>query len=377
MANHALLSASSSHRWIACPPSAQLNAKAPDKPSEYAQEGTDAHELCQYKVEDYLGMDVKNPVENLTYYNAEMENCADSYRDYVAESIEGAKAYCKDPLVMVEKRVDFTQYVPEGFGTCDCLIAADNTLHIIDFKYGVGVLVEAKNNPQMMLYALGALSIFDGIYDIENISMTIFQPRREHISTANITKDALITWAEGVLKPAATAAMKGIGEFYAGDHCRFCKVKATCRKRAEYNMAMAKYDFAMPNTLEDEEISIILSRAEDLTSWVADVKEYALQKALDGHQWEGYKLVEGHATRKYTDEKAIGDKVTEAGFDPYEKKLLGITALTKLLGKSKFEEIVGPYTAKPSGKPTLVKDTDKRPQIELKLTASEDFKEEN
>lgn len=371
---HALLSASSAHRWLLCPPSAKECAKLPDVSSEYARQGTDAHTLCEYKVKKALGRKMKDPTEDLTFYNEEMEEYASEYAQFVMESLSAAKEHCKDPLVLVEQRLDFSRWVPGGFGTGDCVIVADDTLMVIDFKYGLGVLVNAEKNSQMMCYALGALSLFDGIYDIKEVNMTIFQPRRENVSTASMTKEELLHWAETVLKPTAELAAQGKGEYKAGDHCRFCKLKATCRKRAEYNLALAKYDFAVPSTLEDEEIEIVLSRVDELMNWAGEVKEYALQQALSGKSWKGWKLVEGRSNRRYVNEEAVAAKVEEAGFDPYEKKLLGITAMTKQLGKKKFDELLKGLIEKPQGKPVLVPESDKRPALH---TAADDFKNEN
>lgn len=372
MSDHAILAASSSHRWIECPPSAKLCANVLDNASPYAQQGTDAHALCEYKVLSATGQDAIDPTENLTYFDAEMENCTDEYRNYVLEQLNEAKKYCSDPEILVEQRLDFSKWVPDGFGTGDCLIVADDVLHIIDFKYGLGILVDAQDNPQMMCYGLGALDIYDGIYDIKTVKMTIFQPRRDNISTYTMDKMDLLQWAEQVLKPAAKLAHEGKGEFKAGDHCQFCKVKATCRKRAEYNLELAKYDFEMPANLEDTEIAAILPKVDELVSWVNDIKEYALQQALSGTKYDGYKVVAGRANRKYINEDVVASTVIDAGYDPYEKKLLGITALTSLLGKQKFEELVGSLIEKPQGKPTLVPDSDKRPALN---TANDDFKE--
>ncbi|RRG07470.1 MAG: DUF2800 domain-containing protein [Lactobacillus sp.] len=378
MPKHAYLSASSAHRWLACPKSAALNAKLPDESSPYAAEGTDCHELCAYEVEKALGRDVKDPTEDLSYYNTEMQNSADSYRDYVLEQLDEAKKLCRDPTVYVEQHVDFSRWVPNGFGTADCIIAADDLLQIIDMKYGLGVMVTADDetyggNPQLMCYALGVLEMLDGIYDIENVRLTIFQPRRENISTYDISKKDLLDWADNVLKPGAALAYNDEGDFHAGAHCQFCKVKATCRKRAEYNLEMAKYDFAMPDTLSDEEIAAILPDIEHLISWANDVKDYALEKAESGTHIDGYKLVEGRSIRKYTDETVVAEVVEKAGFDPFDKKLKGITAMTNLLGKKKFNDLLGDYIIKPPGKPTLVPESDKRP--EMKNSAVDDFKE--
>lgn len=371
MPKHALLSASASKQWLNCPPSARLCADKDDRASPYAQQGTDAHELCEYKVLKAIGQTLTDPIENLDFYDAEMENCTEEYRNYVIEQLEKAKSFCKDPIILVEQRLDFSKWVPEGFGTGDCIIVADDVLHIIDFKYGLGVLVEAENNPQMMCYALGTLDIYDGIYDIKTVKMTIFQPRRDNISTFEMNKKGLLNWADNILAPAAKLAYEGTGEFKAGDHCQFCKIKADCRKRAEYNLELAKYDFEIPANLEDTEIAAILPRADELVAWVNDIKEYALQQALSGTVYDGYKVVEGRSNRKYTDEDAVVYAVKDAGFDPFEKKLLGITAMTSLLGKTKFNELLGDLVEKPQGKPTLVPISDKRQALN---TAKDDFK---
>ena len=373
MPRHAYLSASASHRWLSCPPSAKLCADVNDEASPYAKQGTDAHELCEYKVLHALGEDVKDPTENLDYFDTEMEESTDEYCNYVLEQYEKAKQLCKDPKVLVEQRLDFSKWVPDGFGTGDCLIIADKVLQIIDFKYGLGILVEAENNPQMMCYALGALDTYDGIYDIESVEMTIFQPRRDNVSTFTISKEELLKWAEEFLAPTAQLAYNGEGEYHAGDHCQFCKVKATCRERAAYNMELAAYDFEEPATLDDSEIADILPRIDDLVAWANDIKEYALQQAMSGTEYKGFKVVEGRSVRKYTDDTAVAATVENAGYDPYERKVLGITAMTSLLGKKKFEELLGGMITKPPGKPTLVPNSDKRPALN---TAKDDFKEE-
>lgn len=374
MAGHALLSASSSHRWLNCPPSARLCEEYEDKSSEYAQEGTDAHSLCEHKLKSALGMESVNPAEGLSFYSEEMEQCACDYAAYVMELVEEAKKICKDPVVLIEQRLDFSRFVQEGFGTGDCVIIADGTLYIVDYKHGKGVEVSAVDNPQMMLYALGALELFDGIYDIDTVQMAIFQPRRDNVSVCVMVKDDLLSWANDELAEKAKLAYDGEGEFACGDWCRFCKAKAACRKRAEYNLEMAKYDFAMPATLEDAEVAAILVRADELSAWAADVKEFALQQALSGVKYDGYKVVQGRSNRRYTDEAAVAEAVKKAGFNPYEEKLLGITAMTAALGKKRFADIIekAGLTEKPQGKPALVPESDKRPPMN---TAQEDFKE--
>lgn len=377
MGSHALLSASSSHRWLNCPPSARLCEGYEDKGSEYAQEGTDAHSLCEHKLKVLLGMESADPTESLSFYSEEMEQCACDYAAYVLELVEEAKKTCKDQVVLIEQHLDFSRFVAEGFGTGDCVIIADGTLDIVDYKHGKGVEVSAASNPQMMLYALGALELFDGIYDIDTIRMTIFQPRRENVSVCVMAKDDLLQWAHNELIYKAKLAYEGGGEFACGDWCRFCKAKAVCRKRAEYNLELAKYDFAMPATLEDAEIAAILEKADELAAWAADVKEFALQQALNGVKYDGFKVVEGRSNRKYVNEEAVADAVSEAGYDPYEPKLLGITAMEKLLGKRQFARLLSGLIEKPQGKPALVPESDKRQEmnVDKAVSAAEDFKE--
>lgn len=371
---HAVLSASSSERWLHCPPSARLCESYEDKGSDYAAEGTDAHELCEYKLRKVLGIEAKDPTENLTWFNEEMSDCANGYAAYVLEQVEAAKQTCADPIVLIEQRVDFSRWVESGYGTADCIIIADGTLQIIDYKHGLGVLVSAEENPQMQCYALGALELFDDIYDIGSVRMTIYQPRRDNVSTYEISKNELYCWADEVLKPTADLAFAGNGNFLCGEWCGFCKAKHDCRARADANMELARYDFKLPPLLTDEEVEEIISRVDDLVAWAADIKEYALQQAISGKEWNGWKLVEGRSNRKYTSETAVAGAVTDAGFDPYERKVLGVTAMQKLLGKSRFEELLAAYIEKPQGKPTLVPESDKRPAMN---TAKNDFMEEN
>ena len=372
MSRHALLSASSSHRWLNCPPSARLCESYEDKGSDYAAEGTDAHSLCEFKLKTAVGMEAQDPTENLSYYSEEMEDCANDYAAYVLELVEVAKKNSSDPVILIEQRLDYSRFVESGFGTGDCVIVADGTLTIVDYKHGRGILVEAENNPQMMLYALGALEIFDGIYDIETVCMTIYQPRRSSVSTFTLSKDDLYQWAEDTLTPAAELAYAGNGDYQCGEWCQFCKAKHDCRERAEYNLELAKFDFRLPPLLTDEDVEEILGRIDGLVSWANDIKEYALQAAVGGKEWHGWKLVEGRSNRRYTDEVVVAEVVTAAGFDPYEHKVMGVTAMTSLLGKKRFEEVLGGYIEKPQGKPTLVPESDKRPAIN---TAKQDFNE--
>ena len=360
---HALLSASSAHRWLHCPPSARLCENYEDKGSDYAAEGTDAHSLCEYKLRKALGMEAHDPTEDLSFFNQEMNACASGYAAYVLEQVEAAQETCPDPVVLIEQRVDFSRWVEQGFGTADCIIIADGILQIIDFKYGLGVLVSAEENPQMMCYGLGALEIFDCLYEIDTVRMTIYQPRRENLSAYELSKDDLLRWADEVLKPAADLAFAGDGNFLCGEWCGFCKAKTVCRARADANMELARYDFKVPPLLTDEDVEEILARVDDLVSWATDIKEYALQQAISGKEWTGWKLVEGRSNRRYTNEAAVAAAVIKSGFDPYEQKVLGVTAMQKLLGKARFEEVLAGLIEKPQGKPALVPISDKRPAM--------------
>lgn len=370
---HALLSASSADRWLHCPPSVRLSESFEDKGSDYAAEGTEAHSLAEHKLRLALGLKTQDPTDSLEWFSEEMDECTDDYAAYVLEEVETAKQSCPDPVVLIEQRVDFSRWVRDGYGTADALIIADGTLSICDLKYGRGVPVSAVENPQLKCYALGALELFDGIYDISTVRLTIFQPRRDNVSVFEMFKDDLLKWAKEELKPAAELAFAGDGSFLCGEWCTFCKARNGCRARAEAMMELAKYEFKKPPLLEDAEIEDILGKVENLVSWAEDVKEYALQQALSGKKWNDWKLVEGRSNRKYKNETEVAEIVKSAGFDPYEKKLLGVTAMQKLLGKTRFEELLASQVIKPAGKPTLVPETDKRPET---FTAKADFMED-
>ncbi|EIJ82102.1 hypothetical protein PB1_04170 [Bacillus methanolicus PB1] len=374
MSKHALLSASGAHRWMNCTPSARLELEFDDNSGEAAAEGSAAHALSEHKLRRALKMRSKKPVS--PYDSDEMDTFTDGYVEFVLEVIEQAKQSCNDPLVLIEQRLDFSKYVPEGFGTGDCLIISDGTLHIIDFKYGQGVLVNAEENPQMKLYALGALELFDGIYDIDTVSMTIYQPRRENVSTYTVMKYSLYQWAEEVLKPKAELAFAGDGNYCPGEWCQFCRAAVKCRARAEAKMKLATFEFALPPLLSDEEIAEILSSIGDLTSWANEIIAYATDAAVNhGKQWPGFKVVEGRSNRKYTDEEAVAEAAKNAGYrDIYKQSLITITEMEKLMGKSKFNEILGGLVMKPPGKPTLVPVSDKRPEMNTS-SAKNDFME--
>lgn len=369
---HALLSASSSHRWLNCNPSARLELEFADSESEAASEGTAAHALCEHKLRKALKMRSKKPTSRFDC--DEMDAYTDGYVEFVLESLEEAKRECKDPLVLIEQKLDFSCYVPDGFGTGDCIIVADKRLHIIDFKYGQGILVDAAENPQMMLYALGALRLFDSIYDIETVSMTIYQPRRENVSTWTIPVSDLREWTETTLIPKAALAFKGEGEYVPGAWCTFCRAAVKCRARAESKLKLAQYEFALPPLLTDAEIEDILSRLDDLTKWANEICAYALDAALNhGKEWSGFKLVEGRSNRKYTDEAEVVKAAQAAGYhDIYKKSLVPITEMERLMGKKTFNEVLGGLIAKPQGKPTLVPASDKRPAITT-TDAKQDF----
>nr|DAZ39485.1 MAG TPA: Protein of unknown function (DUF2800) [Caudoviricetes sp.] len=374
MGNHAILSASSSHRWLHCLPSARLELEFEDTSGTAADEGTAAHALSEHKLKKALHIRSKRPISE--YGSDEMEECTDAYVDFVMEQVELARNSCNDPIILIEKRLDFSCYVPDGFGTGDCLIISDDRLHIIDFKYGMGVLVDAVDNPQMKLYALGALEIYDSLYDINEVSMTIFQPRRENVSTWTVPVEELKVWAEEELKPKAVKAYNGEGEYIPGEWCTFCKAAVRCRARAEEKLKLAQTEFKMPPLLTDNEIEEILFILPDLTKWANEITAYATDAAVNhGKEWNGFKVVEGRSVRKYKDEDAIAEKAVASGFkDIYRKSLIPMTEMQKLMGKTKFEEILGSLIYKPPGKPTLVPNSDKRPAMNV-ADAKNEFNE--
>ena len=375
MGQHAILSASASKRWMNCTPSALLEKQFADEESIYAAEGTAAHALAEHKLKRFLKKRSKRPVSD--YDCDEMEECTDDYVSFAMEQIEQAKQSCSDPVVMIEQRLDFSRWVPEGFGTGDLVIVADDTLYIVDLKYGKGIAVSAEWNPQMLLYSLGALELFGSLYDIEKVNMTIHQPRLENVSTFEITVHDLMEWAEQELMPKAEMAAKGEGEFAVGDWCRFCKAKNTCRARAEEYLRLAQMEFKPPELLSEEEIAEVLKVADELAKWSADVYAYAQDEAIThGRVWNGFKLVEGRSNRKYVNEEEVADAAKAAGYeDIYKKSLIGITEMEKLMGKKDFQKILGSLVYKPQGKITLVPESDKRPPIQTE-TAEADFKED-
>ena len=371
---HALLSASSAHRWMGCTPSARLEQEFEDRESEAAAEGSAAHALAEHKLRKALKLRSRKPISQ--YDCDEMDEYTTGYVEFVMEALAEAKLNCPDPQVLIEQKLDFSCYVPDGFGTGDCLIVASPRLHVIDFKYGMGVLVDAYQNPQMMLYALGALRIFDCLYDITEVAMTIYQPRRENVSTWTISVDELREWAETTLKPKADLAYKGEGEYAPGSWCQFCRAAVKCRARAEAKLELARFEFAQPPLLTDAEIEDILGKLDDLTRWANEIVAYAQDAAINhGKEWSGFKLVESRTNRKYIDEEAVAHAASAAGYhDIYRKSLIPITEMEKLMGKQTFKEILGGLVIKPAGKPTLVPASDKRPAITT-VGADHDFNE--
>lgn len=373
---HSVLGASAADRWMNCTPSAQLTAGMEDETTTFAAEGTAAHALCEWKVRKALKMRAgRRPTSD--YWTDEMEEFTDDYRDFIMDLVGQAKQHCKDPVTLIEQHLDFSCYVPDGFGTGDFLLVADKELNVVDFKYGRGVAVYADHNPQMMLYALGALNLFDCLYDIEQVTMTIFQPRLSSISTWTITATELYQWAEDVLKPKAELAAKGEGEFVSGSWCRFCKARNTCRARAESFLELARMEFQPPALLSDEEVAEVIEKADELSKWASDVMAYAQAEAIEnGKHWDGYKLVEGRSVRKFSDEAKVEAAAKEAGYtDIYNKSLITLTAFEKLMGKKTFADVLGQYVTKPAGKLTLVPVSDKRPEVSVN-TVNDEFQED-
>ena len=371
---HAVLSASSSHRWLNCSPSARLEQEFEDRETEAAAEGTAAHALCEHKLKRALKMRSRKPVSQ--YDCDEMDEYTDAYVQFVLEALAEAKQTCADPQILIEQKLDFSCYVPDGFGTGDCIIVAEKRLHIIDFKYGLGVLVDAYENPQMMLYALGALRLYDWLYDIEEVAMTIFQPRRENVSTWTIPTKDLLQWAEETLKPKAELAFNGEGEYIPGSWCQFCKAAVKCRARAEQNLQLAQYEFRKPALLSDTEISDILGKLDGMVRWANEIVAYAQDAAVNhGKEWYGFKLVESRTNRRYTDELTAAQAAIDAGYrDIYKHTLISVTEMEKLMGKKTFTDVLGALVEKPKGRPTLVPASDKRPAITIS-DAKTDFKD--
>lgn len=361
---HSMLSASGAHRWMNCTPSAVLEQEFANETSVFAEEGTAAHDLAEHKLKKALKMRSKKPTSK--FHSDEMDEMTDLYVEYCLGIIEKAKEECQDLQILIEQRLDFSDYVPGGFGTGDLIVVGNGTLHVLDLKYGRGIVISAINNAQIMLYSLAALSLFEMLYDVEKISMTIIQPRVDNFSTYEISVEELLSWAEKELKPKALLAIKGEGEFCAGDHCRFCRAKNQCRARAVKNLELLKYEFKDPALLLDDEIAEIIGLANELSKWASDIYTYATALAInEGKEWDGFKLVEARTRRKYSDEIIVADAAKAAGYtDIFKQSLITITEMEKLMGKKKFKDILGDYIEKPKGKLSLVSETDKRQSVE-------------
>lgn len=379
---HALLSASSAHRWLVCTPSARLEEQLPEKRSEYADEGTLAHEIAELKLRKYYIEPMPkstftrrlNKLKKHDLFQEEMLKHTDTYLEY----LQGITlSLSVTPHVAIEKRIDYSHIAPEGFGTVDCLIIAENTLYVTDFKYGKGVPVSAVDNPQMKLYALGAYKEYGFLYPIEKVKLAIVQPRLDNISEFELPIEELVAWGDEI-KPIAQKAFNGEGEFVPGEHCKFCRAKAQCRARANEFLALEDFGMKEPELLSDAEIGQILERAMELESWVKALKDYALGETLKGKEIPGWKAVEGRGQRSFTDIEKAFEHLRANGIDEamlYERVPLTVSKLEKQLGKKQFKELLEEpgFIEKTPGKPTLVPISDKRPPI-VNISPEEDFK---
>lgn len=383
--SHARLSASAAHRWMECPGSIKLaeDSGMTGTSSAYADEGTMAHSVAETKL-TFKGSSKEwqkqlKQWEKSEYWCGEMDEATSFYAEEV--TITHLKLLKDDPaaVLMAEQRIDLSEWIPGGFGTSDAIVIGGGEIHVFDLKYGKGVKVEAKGNPQLRLYGLGSAALFDGLYDFDTVVLHIIQPRLDHISEERIPLEELRAWGRDVVVPAAKEASEGSERTKAGDWCRFCPVRSICRTRSEENLELAKYDFKKPPLLTPEEIGEVMALADRLVAWVKDVEDYALQKAIEGEHFEGWKLVEGRANRKYADEDKVAKALIEAGYSKamlYEKKLLTITAMEKLVGKKAFSELLEGdkgLVIKPAGKPVLVPSTDKREELNTAKAAADDF----
>lgn len=365
---HALLGASSAHRWLACPPSARLCGTQDDTTSVYAQEGSLAHELAELKVRKHFTVMTKtaytkalNKIKKDELYTAEMDHVTDDYLDYIKDC---AMRFESTPFVACEVKVNYSGYAPEGFGTADLVMIGGTTMRVVDFKYGTGVPVAVEENPQMMLYAIGALAQYALLYRIDKVILSIAQLRLGEPNEWETTPEALYQWAAEYVKPRAELAFAGDGELCAGEHCRFCRLKAQCRARAEANLQIEQYQpIANPALLSDTEIGDVLTRAEPFKKWLESVQAYALEAVLEGKVIPGWKVVEGRSVRQFDDQEAAFAALQAAGIEEallYERKPLSLSGIEKMLGKKEFETLCGSHVVKPAGKPTLAPESDNR-----------------
>lgn len=355
---HAVLSASAADRWMHCPPSARLAERYPQTSSSYAEEGTRAHEIAEQCLRAF-----KDGMPEPVYPGDDLRIRAElqPYIDWIVETYNEYKDKSPDTLMLLETRVDFSSVVPDGFGTGDVIIISGTTLHIIDLKFGKGVPVEAALNPQLMLYALGALNLFEDLYDINLVRMTINQPRLDHISTSFASAAEIRYWGDHKVAPMAKQAYEGKGEFACGDWCRWCPVK-NCKHRATVNQKLIE-EHPDPAVLSKKDLSSILQQLGQVKSWMDTLTSYATDQILSGEQIPGWKLVEGRSVRKYTDEDKVAAKLKSEGYAEatiYEKVLLGITKMEKAIGKKLFADLLGDLVVKPAGAPTLAPEADKR-----------------
>jgi hypothetical protein len=391
MSKHALLSASGSHRWLLCPPSAKFELNFPSKTTSYASEGTEAHTLCEMVASYFLGEITEDDYENKLeafkqneYYSAEMQECAVDYATLIRNKVNDLKKTCEDTIVELEaENLDFSKWVPEGFGTGDCIIVADNTLEIIDFKYGKGYAVSAENNSQMRLYALGAVVRYQDFYDIDKVVMTIYQPRITKMPLSEeITVKELLKWADTFVKPRAKLAFAGQGDFNPSKStCKFCRANRQCKARADQNLALFD-DNPDTLTITPDEAGKILEKADDIKTWLADLEKLVFTTIIDGKTVDGWKVVEGKSNRALTDTDRAVKALVKAGIDEdklYEKSLLSLAKIEKAFGKKKVDTILEKLIIKPEGKPTLAPFSDKREAIQpdKAILAAFDEAEEN
>ncbi|MFA1819033.1 DUF2800 domain-containing protein [Virgibacillus oceani] len=385
---HALLSASASSRWLTCTPSARLEEQFEDKNTFYTAEGELAHEIAELKARKHfiepigqgeyrkqLNQLKKKEFSGETLYHKEMLKHTETYLDYLKNVTNSMDS---QPYVAIEKRVDYSNYAPEGFGTADCIIIGGDTLHVIDFKYGKGIPVSAEDNSQMKLYALGAYIAYSILYPIKTIKLAIIQPRLDSISEYELPLDDLLAWGEEV-KPIAQQAFDGTGEYVPGDHCKFCKAKATCRARAEEFSALEDFKDLKPPLISNKEVGEFLNKGLAIESWIKALKDYALKESLKGNEIAGWKAVEGRGSRQYVDQDKAFEHLKENGLDEamlYERVPLTVPKLEKQLGKKQYRELLEePELVKKSkGKPTLAPASDKREAVTNEISAEEDFK---
>lgn len=379
---HAILSASGAKKWLNCPGSVKMEQDFKDETSGYAAEGETAHTLGEAKIrlalKELTKAEYAKAIDGLLV-DADMDAYTDGYRDFVLERFNAAKSRTPDAQILLEQKLDYGQWAPDGFGTGDCVIIADGFIEIIDLKYGAGLLVSAEDNPQLKLYALGACDAWGYLYDIDEITMTIYQPRRDNISVATIDAFSLYVWGQSI-KDTAAKAFAGSDECIAGPYCDegFCRARPVCRAYADSCNKLAALDFKHPNLLSLEEISDVIELSSRLTKWAELVKAYALDKAKQGVKIPGYKLVAGKSSRSFeVSEGIIVGLLKGAGYPPeeaYARKLRTVADMEKTLGKDTFNRVLGQYVVKETGPPTLAPITDKRPEIGSAESAAEDFK---